>query len=112
MGSAKVVTVETSLQEQHPTPAEQSFETTGYEDGGTRDIAEAIRNFIKWASVNWQIECSAAATLKSSCRQALHTNTGSLAYGYKPANKSSANQLGYSALASTKSGKIRKCIGQ
>ncbi len=30
--------------------------TSGYSDGGTRDLAEAIRNFIKWAVAHWQTE--------------------------------------------------------
>ncbi len=30
--------------------------TSGYHDGGTRDDAEAIRNFIKWARVNWSTD--------------------------------------------------------
>jgi hypothetical protein len=34
----------------------QFWLSSGYADGGTRDLAEAIRNFIKWAQVHWQTE--------------------------------------------------------
>lgn len=102
---SKVVTVEDIVAGTVPDTGGTVFwETTGYEDGGTRDIAEAIRNFIKWASVNWQIEYVLLGGDNEiiPCRQALHTNTGSLAYmDINLPNKSSANQLGYSALAST-----------
>ena len=52
--NAMVVTVEDIKAGTVPeTGGTSFFFTTGYYDGGTRDEAEAIRNFIKWASVNW-----------------------------------------------------------
>ncbi|MBK8256952.1 MAG: discoidin domain-containing protein [Polyangiaceae bacterium] len=34
----------------------QFWQTSGFFDGGTRDLAEAVRAFIKWAAVNWSTE--------------------------------------------------------
>lgn len=102
---SKVVTVEDIVAGTVPDTGSAVFwETTGYSDGGTRDIAEAIRNFIKWASVHWQIEyvLLGGDTEIIPCRQALHTDVGHL--GYRDINtpvKGSSYQLGYSALAST-----------
>ena len=47
----------------------------GYHDGGTRDTAEAIRNFTKWAEENWHTQyiLLGGDTEVIPCRQGIHT---------------------------------------
>lgn len=55
--NARVVTVESIRSNAVPdTAGAQFYLSAGYPDGGTRDPAEAIRNFIKWAHAHWQTE--------------------------------------------------------
>ena len=55
--SSRVVLTTDILTNQVPGAGSAVFNlTSGYYDGGTRDAAEAIRNFVKWASVNWNTD--------------------------------------------------------
>ncbi len=81
---ARVVTVEDILAGTVPdTGAAQFSMAAGYADGGTRDVAEAIRNFTKWAAVNWLTSyvLLGGDTEVIPIRQALHTGVGELPYG-------------------------------
>jgi len=98
----RVVTVEDITEGTVPDTGEAEFwYTSGYFDGGTRDVQEAIRNFIKWASVNWLTDyiLLGGDTEIIPCRQAIHSKVGSVNYG--DINQSSIVQLGYSPMAST-----------
>ena len=80
----RVVTVEDIVSGTVPdTCGEIFWQTSGYSDGGTRDAAEAIRNFIKWASVNWLIDyvLIGGDTEIVPVRQAIHLQAGTLSYG-------------------------------
>lgn len=55
--NARVVSVEDIQANDVPdTNGARFFLDQGYADGGTRDPAEAIRNFLKWANQHWQTE--------------------------------------------------------
>ena len=80
----KVVTVEDIVSGTVPdTGGEIFWHASGYSDGGTRDAAEAVRNFIKWASVNWLIDyvLIGGDTEIIPARQAIHLQAGTLFYG-------------------------------
>ncbi len=105
---SRVVTVEDIANGTVPdTSGEVFWHSSGYADGGTRDLAEAVRNFVKWASVNWLTDhvVLGGDTEIIPCRQALQTWVGTLPYG----NLATADinvQLGYGPVASTqKAGK-------
>ncbi|MFM8913048.1 MAG: discoidin domain-containing protein, partial [Flammeovirgaceae bacterium] len=51
------------------------WHTSGYHDGGTRDEAEMIRNFIQWANVNWSTDyvLLGGDTEIIPCRQAMQS---------------------------------------
>ena len=54
---SRVVTTEDITAGTVPNTKNEKFTfTSGYHDGKTRDEAEAIRNFLKWAIINWGIE--------------------------------------------------------
>lgn len=81
---ARVVTVEDIVAGTVPDTGGTTFwHTTGYVDGGTRDVAETIRNFIKWISVNWLTDyvLLGGDTEIIPCRQGLHSAVGSVSYG-------------------------------
>jgi hypothetical protein len=55
--NGRIVTIEDIQGNKVPDTKNAKFWlTSGYTDGGTRDLAEAIRNFIKWASLHWQTQ--------------------------------------------------------
>ncbi|MFX0104356.1 MAG: C25 family cysteine peptidase [Candidatus Hodarchaeota archaeon] len=54
---ATIVTIEDIVNNSVPhTGGAIFFHDSGYADGGTRDAQEAVRNFIKWANVNWLVD--------------------------------------------------------
>jgi hypothetical protein len=82
---ARVVTIEDIKNNSVPDTASATFwQASGYTDGGTRDMAEAIRNFIKWASVNWLTDyiLLGGDTEWIPCRQAIHSDFGSASATY------------------------------
>ncbi len=81
---ARVVTVEDLLAGTVPDTGGAAFwHAAGYTDGPTRDVAEAIRNFTKWASVNWLTDhvLLGGDTEIIPVRQAFHTGVGLLGLG-------------------------------
>jgi hypothetical protein len=100
---SRVVTVEDIIQGKVPDTGNATFwYASGYVDGGTRDPAEAIRNFIKWASVNWLIDyvLLGGDTEIIPCRYGLIPWI--FDYGnINDANTDPAKQLAFSAQAST-----------
>lgn len=101
----RVVTIEDIVAGTVPDTGGSIFwHTTGYVDGGTRDTAEAIRNFIKWASMNWLTDyvLLGGDTEIIPCRQALHSAVGSVTYGnINTPDKYKYSQLGISPMASS-----------
>jgi len=99
----RVVTVEDIKEGTVPDTGEAEFwYSSGYLDGGTRDVQEAIRNFVKWASVNWLTDyiLLGGDTEIIPCRKAIHSKVGSVHYG--DINQSdNVWQLGDSPMAST-----------
>lgn len=80
---SRVVTVEDIMLGTVPDTGGTVFNhTSGYTDGGTRDTAEAIRNFIKWASENWLSDyiLLGGDTEIIPCRQAIHNAIGRVDY--------------------------------
>jgi hypothetical protein len=57
--------------------------SSGFNDGGTRDEAEAIRNFIKWAAVHWGTDYVLLGGDNEIIpeRKGLHSGVGTVNYG-------------------------------
>lgn len=102
---ARVVTTEDILAGSVPDTGGSVFlQNSGYSDGGTRDEAEAIRNFLKWAHANWLTDyvLLGGDTEIIPQRQALHTATGAISYS--DINTPLVHkdfELGYNAAASS-----------
>ena len=79
---------------------------SGYVDGGTRDLAEAIRNFVKWAQVNWQTEyvLMGGDTAVIPCRRGWMTNVGGMYYGNLSAPDTGRNLAGTASASSSAAG--------
>lgn len=100
---SRVVTIEQIMSATVPdTGGAVFFHTSGYYDGGTRDVAEAVRNFVKWASVHWLIDyvLLGGDTEIIPARSAIHSWTGGVYYGDLSASRTST-QLGFSPIASS-----------
>ena len=81
---SRVVTVEDIIANSVPdTGGAMFWQTTGYYDGGTRDTAEAIRNFLKWANLNWAVKyvLLGGDTQIIPVRKALCLQLGIISYG-------------------------------
>jgi len=99
----RVVTVEDISEGTVPDTGEAEFwYSSGYLDGGTRDVQEAIRNFVKWASVNWLTDyiLLGGDTEIIPCRQAIHSMAGRVHYGIIN-SPDTGNQLRSYSIAST-----------
>lgn len=100
---SRVVTVEDIIAGSVPDTGEAVFwHSAGYYDGGTRDVAEAIRNFVKWANTNWAARyvLLGGDTDIIPVRKALHTAVGTAPYMELTGSDTSA-MLGSSPLASS-----------
>lgn len=72
---SRVVKIEDIIDGTVPDTRRQNFwRHRGFVDGGTRDRAEAIRAFLKWATVHWSTEYAVLGgdTDVVPCRQAIH----------------------------------------
>lgn len=100
---SRVVAVEDIIAGTVPDTGGTTFwHTSGYHDGGTRDVAEAIRNFTKWASVNWLTDyvLLGGDTEIIPCRHAIHSAVGNIRY--RNINRPDTyHQLAHAASAST-----------
>jgi len=99
---ARIVTTEDIVANTVPNTGSAVFNhNSGYNDGGTRDLAEAIRNFLKWAVEHWLIDYALLGgdTEIIPCRYALHTHAGTTSY--KTLDETYNNELLYSLNASS-----------
>jgi hypothetical protein len=99
----KVVTVEDIQAGTVPDTGGAVFwQTSGFADGGTRDIAEAVRGFLKWARVNWGVSyiLLGGDTNIIPCRQGLMDWIGNCPMGNLQMPYVYDNQ-GYAPLASS-----------
>jgi hypothetical protein len=81
---ARVVRVDDIISNQVPDTGGAIFNhAAGYWDGGTRDAAETIRNFVKWAALHWNTDyvLLGGDTDVIPARHALSPNVGSLFLG-------------------------------
>lgn len=81
--ASRVVTIEDIMAGTVPdTGGHTFFEASGYADGGTRDAAEALRSFLKWAAASWSTEYVVLGgdTDAIPFRQAIHDGVGTVVY--------------------------------
>jgi len=99
-----VVTTEDIVANSVPNTGSAVFNhSSGYSDGGTRDLAEAVRNFLKWAVEHWSIDyvLLGGDTEVIPCRYALHTAAGTVSYRNLTESLIYHGQLLYALNAST-----------
>ena len=100
---SRVVTVEDIVSGTVPDAGGEVFwRPSGYYDGGTRDVAEAVRAFIKWASVTWSTDYVVLGgdVEMVPCRQAIHDALSCVSYADITA-PDLGSPFGYNVSAST-----------